>query len=371
MIELIGVLAVIAVLAGMMIPSAIRILDQIASEREVALLGNLGNAFQKAIVRAHSIGPLADWPSLVATEAGLPTTEVTANPRRNPRVVLFDKSETGWLYNLTFPWYQTNGSPPGLSAPPANARVILVSSLGRPLPTTLNQSSISAAQFTDLWNAPDHSLPASAPWNTWNGDAYDVKVQRVDLSSLFVKVVLSTYLSTNAGLYRIDNSALHSAPTGAGVTRYFMKGSVLQLHSAAPDMALQHSEVLESDTSFVYENGIWRSSIVGGVPAVLADASGIVEAFLRAPENIRAVNTNGMAIQQIMVVSNFVSYMSNYNVWAEGNFANTTLQSHLEQVQAHMMDSVWGLFLNPYKSSYSTNTATYHTPTNNYAPCEL
>ncbi len=357
LIELIGVLAVVAVLAGIALPSAIRILDRIAAEREVAVLSDLGDSFRSSILRSRQIRSPSDWVSVLATEAGMEPIAVTQNPRRVQRAYLYDKG--GWLGSVSFPYYQTN-NPPGLAAVPANARVMLVSSLGKPLPTTLNNTDMTGAHFSDLWNAAENSVPTTGPWVGWGGQPDDVKIQRVNLAPLFVNVVLSTYTGTNLGLYRIDNSGFYSATNGAGVARYYLKGTVLQLYASAPTVTQQHSEVLDHDTSFVYENGVWRSSILGGTATALGNASGIVEAFLKAPENINALHTNGAGIQQYIIVTNFIAYMSNYNLWEDQGFPSKNgMQTHLQAIQVQMMDAVEGIF------KFSDN----HYPTNNYVPC--
>src|SRR5216117_1763153 len=51
LIELIGVLAVIAILAAVLVPSLIRQMDRIAGEQESADLKSLGDALQQSILR--------------------------------------------------------------------------------------------------------------------------------------------------------------------------------------------------------------------------------------------------------------------------------------------------------------------------------
>jgi type II secretory pathway pseudopilin PulG len=359
LIELIGALALLAVMGGMMIPFGIRTIDRIVAEREVSTLATLGDSFRNAILRSRQITNAVHWPDVIATEAGMDRATVAQNARRNPRAFLYDKG--GWL-NTALPYRQTNSTPPGLSTLPGNARVMIVSSLGRPLPATLNNTDISAADFAALWDTPENLVPSSGPWVGWEGRSDDVKVQRVNLASLFVNLVLSTYAQTNLGRYRIDSSAPFVATDGAGVAAYFFKGTTLDLFSSPPESALQHTHVLDCDTSFVYENNAWRSSILGAVATGMGDASAVVEAFLKSPENMRAANTNGMGIQQYIIVTNFIAYMSNYNVWELKGFPSGSLQDHLKgTLQPAMMKAVNDIFL---YSGGSDN----HLPINN-DPC--
>jgi type II secretory pathway pseudopilin PulG len=360
LVELIGALGIIAFLSAMLVPSGIRTLDRIAADKETAALAAMSDAFCGSILRSRQIADPANWPSLIASESGMNLAAVSQNPRRVSRAFLYDKS--GWLAS-SLPYAQTNGSLPGLATLPNNPRVMIVSSLGAALPAGLNNSSMTASDFANLWSTADNTVPASGPFALWPGKPDDVKIQRVNLASLFVNVVLSTYMETNLGLFKIDNyTNLYSAPTSYGVGRYYLKGTLLQLYASAPTLTNQLSVVLDHNTSFVYESGAWRSSILGGVAMGAGDISGIVEAFLKAPENMNAVNTNGAGIQQYIIVTNFIAYMSNYNRWEDSNFTDSSLQTLLQTLQPQMMTNVQGIYL---KGGGSHD----YSPVNTYMPC--
>src|ERR1043166_2153337 len=67
LIELLGVLAVIALLAGALVPALIRQMDRIAGHQESAALKSLSSALQQSIRRNHYIPNHTDWASTVAT----------------------------------------------------------------------------------------------------------------------------------------------------------------------------------------------------------------------------------------------------------------------------------------------------------------
>src|SRR5512133_1515340 len=125
LIEMIGVLTVVAILAAISLTFTIRHLDQVASDREVAALGTLGGALESYITRTRQIPGVADadWGSKVATESGLDTSAVTNNFRRCRRVLWADPS--GWL-STNLPYVQTYQTATNIIAPPANARVMLI-----------------------------------------------------------------------------------------------------------------------------------------------------------------------------------------------------------------------------------------------------
>src|SRR5438309_7273336 len=81
LIELIGVLAVIAILAAVLAPSLIRQMDRIAGEQESAALKSLSDALQQSVLRKRYIPGASDWATNIATELGVEVASVTANSR--------------------------------------------------------------------------------------------------------------------------------------------------------------------------------------------------------------------------------------------------------------------------------------------------
>ncbi len=90
LMELIGVLAVIALLAASLVPTLIRQMDRIAGYQESAALKSLGDALNQSIRRNRYIPSHTDWASTVATESGVAVSNVTTNGRKQPRFFLID-----------------------------------------------------------------------------------------------------------------------------------------------------------------------------------------------------------------------------------------------------------------------------------------
>src|SRR5205823_4318831 len=90
LIELIGVLAVMAILAAVMVPALIRQMDRIAGEQESAALKSFGDALQQSILRKCYIPSATDWATNIATELGVEVANATTNARRQPRFFLID-----------------------------------------------------------------------------------------------------------------------------------------------------------------------------------------------------------------------------------------------------------------------------------------
>ncbi|HXI51243.1 MAG TPA: prepilin-type N-terminal cleavage/methylation domain-containing protein, partial [Candidatus Saccharimonadales bacterium] len=90
LIELIGVLAIIAIVAAALVPVLIRQLDKAAADQETAALKSFSTALQRSAQRNRYIPSEADWASVVAAELGANPSDVSTNGRRQPRFFLVD-----------------------------------------------------------------------------------------------------------------------------------------------------------------------------------------------------------------------------------------------------------------------------------------
>src|SRR6266516_250010 len=68
LIEMIGTLTVIALLATLLVPMLIRQMDKIAGDQESAALKSFGDALQQSILRNRYITNATDWATQTATE---------------------------------------------------------------------------------------------------------------------------------------------------------------------------------------------------------------------------------------------------------------------------------------------------------------
>jgi hypothetical protein len=131
------------------------------------------------------------------------------------------------------------------------------------------------------------------------------------------------------------------------VDGYFIRNSVLFLEQPRGNIISQ--QILTRDTSFVYEQNVWRGSLIGG--AFLAsslDLGSVVDQYLQAPENTNAMftltnnahgNTDSMT-QQSVVVSNMIAYMTAYTNWSAAGFPNNSLKTTAIAVQQNLKFSV-------------------------------
>src|SRR5262245_40024288 len=90
LIEVIGNLTVIAILAAVLVTALIRQMDRRAGEQETASLRSMTDALRQSILRNRYIPTLTNLASTIATELGVNVSDITANARRNSRFFLFD-----------------------------------------------------------------------------------------------------------------------------------------------------------------------------------------------------------------------------------------------------------------------------------------
>src|SRR5882672_7418118 len=90
LIEVIGVLAVIGLLAAALVPALIRQMDRIAGDQESAALKACGDALQQSVIRNRYVPGAADWATNIAVELGENISNVMTNGRKQPRFFLID-----------------------------------------------------------------------------------------------------------------------------------------------------------------------------------------------------------------------------------------------------------------------------------------
>jgi type II secretory pathway pseudopilin PulG len=373
LIELIGVVAVIAILSAALVPTAIREIDRMVADQEVSTLKTFSTAFQQYILGTRTIPDATTWNTAIAGKLGFSPNDVLYNTRQqshqSSRVFLIDPSlqlspsspPSGLLYQQS----TAVASSPGTPMLPVNPRFMIVSSLGKALPSAVASGVFSAGHpeyFANLWNATDGTVPSDTVWSGWKGNAADVIVQRINLTPLFVRLAMGKYNSPTFGYYTIDGTDGTTAPTGVtspsrtsgGVDGYFIQGTVLTLYTNNPSdqtHAVDTKQILNSDTTYVFEQGVWRNSLQGASVGVgSANMGDLVQQFLEATPN-----TNSAAgwpvtppnAQQALVVTNMLKFMTDFNTWAYTNNFDTkaiVYKTTLPADENALMDSLEGLY---------------------------
>lgn len=255
LIEMIGILAVIAILAVVLLPVLIRHMDQLAADKEVKQLRTFADGLRQQIVKSRSIPDQSTWYSMIASNLGLSTNQVVRNDRRVVRAYLIDPSfqlqRSG--ESASGPPYIQNagGSIINPNATPYRPRLMILSSIAQTLPVA---SGVSSA-FNTIWATEDGKVPADSAWNSFTkGD--DLKIQRIHLADLFVELVLNSP-DGNSGQYGIDGNSSTLLP----INRYFLDSSLLELYDgciATNAGILRYSEILHRSKSFSFISCSWQ-----------------------------------------------------------------------------------------------------------------
>src|SRR6185295_14296325 len=112
--------------------------------------------------------------------------------------------------NGTLPYTQTNSG--SLVEPACSSwRLMIVSSLdpGKSIPVSSGVSD--ATSFNNLWNAADGTVPAGWP-GSWLNHGDDLKIQRINLASLFKRLILTNCDSPSSGIFAMDDNTPGSIP---------------------------------------------------------------------------------------------------------------------------------------------------------------
>ena len=310
-IETIAVMAVIAILAAVLVPSAIKRIDRAAWTQETVNLSTIADALTQSIIRSKTVPDSTNWASAVATQANLPVSAVSTNARRYARAFLVDPALS--INGAGLPYTQSaNGT-----TKPNSARVMILSSLARALPIT--NGVPPATDFNNIWNAAENTVPPGTPFTGWAGTGEDLRIKKINLEPLFYQLILFNHDPTNAppGPFSIDRGTTNTVTSGPpGWNSYYLASSDVWLLDSNRNLRTRY--LLNRSISFVFESGSWRGQIQGG--ETFSETSGetastflrLANAFYTAPTNPSA----GQGASPSAVLVTLYTFMFDYVFWA-------------------------------------------------------
>jgi Tfp pilus assembly protein PilE len=307
LVELIGVLCVVAILITLGATASIGRFRRTARSVESSSMEHMVDAVRDYVVRTRTIPSASDLPSAIANELASPLNRVLNTAPGYARAFLVDPALEIGPSSLAasarkLPFTQTSAG----TVEPRNARILIVSSILQPLP---DLSSLDAAAFDSLWNTTEKTVPAN--WTAWGGNAEDLRLQRIDLASLFHRVALGNIDSSNLGIISIDAFTNQlTLAQNAKSEAWYLSSTPLNLHLA--DGTLMGRELLKEDTSYIFENGQWVRYILYGIRPPLSNFGNILELFRNSPVPPNAAN--GATPQT--VVEEIYTYLRAYSDWA-------------------------------------------------------
>jgi hypothetical protein len=226
---------------------------------------------------------------------------------------------------------------------------MILSTLGPAFPASLVDGPTS--DFNSIWNAPEGVRTNVPSFNGWLGTGSDLKVQRLDLSSAFVHLVLWNYPPPNPplGQYQIDYLTTNNVPTN-GVNTFFLKNTILSLLNDQIPAARQVDQILSRDATFFYiqSEAVWRGTLdlglglgQGSTNITVASIIGgsfaaTVAAFIASPYNTRAA----FGVTPPIVVNTMSNFMTAYTNYAIGGFPVGGSYSAAKNAQSTMFTNM-------------------------------
>lgn len=319
LLEVIGVLAIAAILLTALAPFVIKQITEANIRNEAATMKAFENAFTAYAMRNRYIPDHTGWAQAISEELAMPLNNVT-QVFRTARIFLIDPNFRIGPALTPLPYRQgTNGS-----LIPQNPRVMIVSSLGPPLP----ESSGVSANFDRIWRTPDGSIPDV--WqSSYRGRAEQLRIQRIDLRRLFKFVLISNLDSNYTAMVSIDNSPPFYVPRSPlGFAGFFFADTTIGLYNTNGVMVSQL--VLQEDRNITFQDAKWNSKPAPWTPEGSQYYKVLVTQFLSAPRNPGAK----FGARQINVLDFFCGYSTAYTLWAKEGFRYKTSQ---EQYPAEEM----------------------------------
>ncbi|NKB99870.1 MAG: prepilin-type N-terminal cleavage/methylation domain-containing protein [Pseudomonadales bacterium] len=247
LLEMIGVLAVMAIFAGALAPSVFQMIEESYQGAEAQSVNTVAQALQdyarytKSIPAAKS----SKWPTAVADYAGLSPNRVLKNDKNFERKLFIDPDflAGGGSGGSSIFYSQDQG----LDTMPSSPRIMLVSNLEGKIKPKLK----SASDFDDVWNQTADSKIV---------ESKTLFVERINLAPLFMRVVLSNANTSQAG-YLLESGTEASVAAASGGsdgvrTIFVLAGSKLSLRAAPyPGGTTQRQLIVDQDMSLRFEIG--------------------------------------------------------------------------------------------------------------------
>ena len=240
LIELIGVLAIMSILASIILPNMLKRMDIANADAEASNLVSLASELEQYITTQFTIPSVNTWASAIASVSALPINEVSSNKYGFKRGFYVDPKFFTATDVVFLDYKQTTG----LLAPPVSPRIILVSDLkgnALPAPTT-------SAAFDAIWN----QTPATSVL-----ESDTLKVHRIYLGYLFHPVLLLNS-STQIPSYQLNTQPTKALPianngSNGQLTIYVINRTQLSLHQDPyPTGTVQYTLFIQDQDSFLY-----------------------------------------------------------------------------------------------------------------------
>ena len=305
LIETVGVLAIIAILAAVITGQIVTRIRIAARTAEAASLSAMGQTLHQSVARTKSIPAETNLARFIADEMAVSADRVSrTTPSRNDRWFMVDPAaRVGTNVTSVLPYTQSALG----SRQPVSLRMMIVSSVGDALPTRPSASNA----FSIIWDTAPNQVPTNFPAN-WANNRLDLNIQRMDLGTMFCRVILENVdFNTNAPYSVETTNTLRGVPAGTRLEFYLLAGTVLNFHYT--DNSLQAREYIMEDVGYTFENGRWGRYLRYGPNRGNGWFGEMVDRFLaaRPPPG----GTRRYATQQ-WVIDSMYTFLYDFGQWS-------------------------------------------------------
>ncbi len=230
LIELIGVMAIMVIIAGVVTPNVLHSIDLAAAKAEASSLSNLATEISLYTRDSGAMPTAANWTTVIVPYTELSSAELAQNRRQRARVLLTDATTNRAMI---------------LSVMNANAAFTL-------------PGAVTAANFALIWNTVDSTNPAAnwqgANWSGWSAVANSEQfmvIQRINLSSQLQTYSIplkntSAVTTVSYQVLNINGTIAASANIAASGTAALSlrTGQKINLYTAANQVNLNYTYVV-------------------------------------------------------------------------------------------------------------------------------
>ncbi|MBL4712451.1 MAG: type II secretion system protein [Gammaproteobacteria bacterium] len=243
LMELIGVMAVMAILAGALSPNIADSINQAYSDAEIENMTLIADSLNKYIQQEKRIPSAkpSSWVKALSSSSTFINEDLEYNNKGYRRRFIFDPR---FFSNADkkFSGFKQNK---GLAEAPVSPRVLLVSDMTRHVPSVSNNAKV----FNAIWNQTKNSKFV---------ESKNLKIKRINLSDKFHRVILSNqdkskpYYQLEKGKYAF----IPAAKKGSDgiITRYIINSTRINLFDAPyPTGKLEQTAIIQSDWTTRYQ----------------------------------------------------------------------------------------------------------------------
>lgn len=248
LIEMIGVLAIIAIIASAIVPNVAREVRRSIAEAEDKQLDVISNALiQHAIqYRVLSGSAAGEWNADVAPFLDLPSSQIINNRSAGTRRLIWRPTNGlgGSPYNQTAR-FSAGVTPQGTlpSALPVQAKCIMISDLSGTAPVL----NLTDAQFDAVWQQSG-ATPAGFTENE------KFRIRRLGFTGNFYPVTVNCADITGVPRWSIDGAPAKSLNANSMFTVYLLSGTQVNLFTGGSFVT---TKVVSGPLSVAYDGANW------------------------------------------------------------------------------------------------------------------